>query len=304
MGMSFGDVQAEFTGETVLLRGLHGWPGWVIEVDIDGKNWSPGDVRDFPPPNTQRDAQGPCDDPELVERIKKAAEAMREAPRSSIWLLSLGLPSPHGKKKDSARLRAMTISTLYTAAVHLGLSPRRALSEVYNLPLTEAPGERTQYSRNLERWIEQARKTIDPATGQPFLPAYDEERDVPRLWPVGRGHPLEPRRARPLLPEPVREGPYAGRTLTLRVTRTSPPEREAREAQEQGHRLIGLDLVIEGRWSHREKPPALPVLREVSLNETLVRVQALVEELEARFPGAKVIAKGTAQAMGGPDAVD
>ncbi|MET9374036.1 hypothetical protein ABZX98_07780 [Streptomyces sp. NPDC002992] len=302
--MGFLDVRAALTTEGVRLRDLYGWTGWVVEVDIHWRTWSAGSVRDIAPPNTRRNARRPCGDRELVGRIKKAAEAMREAPRSSIWLISLGLPSPHGKKKDSAQLRAMTISTVYQTAVRLGLSPRRALSEVYGLAPTEAPGERTQYSRKLERWIEQARKTIDPATGQPYLLEYDEERDAPRLWPVGRGHPLEPRRARPMLPEPVREGPYAGRTLTLRVSRTSPPEREAREAQEQGYRLVGPDLLVEGRWSHRETPPTLPVLRGVSPNETPLRVLALVKELEARFPGAKVVAKVAAQAMGSPDSGD
>ncbi|MFF9490375.1 hypothetical protein [Streptomyces sp. NPDC014676] len=98
-------------------------------------------------------------------RDKKAAEASREAPRSSIWLVSLSLPSPHEKKQNGVRLRAETIATLYGYALHLGLSPERAISEVYGLPVIETPGERAQYSRKLERWIEQARKTVNPVTG-------------------------------------------------------------------------------------------------------------------------------------------
>lgn len=297
-------VSGELTEQGVVLRDLYGWPGWVIEIDIRWRIWSAGEVRCIPPPRTRRNARRPCDDPELLERIKKAAEAAREAPRSSIWLVSLGLASPHGKKKDGVRLRAETIATLYECALHLGLSPKRAISEVYGLPVTEAPRERTQYSRKLERWIEQARKTINPVTDRPYLPAYDPERHAPRLWPIGRGHPLEPRRAQPVLPEPVREGPYAGRLLTLRVTRTSPPWRDAREAQEQGWRLIGPDLVVEGQWSNGEEPPSLPLLRGVSPGETPLRVQALVKELEGRYSGAKVTATITAQAMGQPDDVN
>lgn len=294
-------VSGALTKQGVVLRDLYGWPGWVIEVDIGWRTWSAGEVRDIPPPRTRRNARRPCDDPELVERIKKAAEATCEAPRSSIWLVSLDLPSPHGKKKDGAQLRAETIATLYGYALRIGLSPKRAISEVYGLPVTEAPGERAQYSRKLERWIEQARKTVNPVTSRPYLPAYDSERHAPRLWPIGRGHPLEPRRAQPALPELVREGPYAGRALTLRVTRTLP---SAREAQEQGWRMIGPDLVIEGQWSNGGEPPSLPLLQGVSPGETPLRVQALVKELEGRYPGAKVTATVTAQAMGQPGDVN
>ncbi|MFJ9131262.1 hypothetical protein ACIRJS_45010 [Streptomyces sp. NPDC102340] len=33
----------------------------------------------------------------------------------------------------------------------------------------------------LERWIEQARKTVNPVTGRPYLPAYFPERHAPLL---------------------------------------------------------------------------------------------------------------------------
>ena len=288
----------ELTDKGAVLRDLYGWTGWVIEVDIDWRTWSAGDVRDIAPPRTRKNARRPCDDPELVSRIKGAAEASREAPRSSIWLLSLAFPTPHKKKKDGVQLRAATIATMYGYALNLGLSPVRALSAVYGLPLVEAPGERKQPCRKLERWIEQARKTVNPETDRPYLPDYVSERHAPRLWPVGRGHPLEPRRARPAVPEPIREGPYAGRTLKLRVTRTSPPESAVREAQDRGRRIIGLDLIVEGRWSNGEDFPPLSPLRTVSPGETPRRVQTLVKELEARYPGAKVTATVTAQAMG------
>lgn len=121
-------VSGELTKQGIVLRDLYGWPGWVIEVDIDWRTWSAGEVRDIPPPGTRRNARRPCDDPELVARIKKTAAASREAPRSGIWLVSLNLPSPHGKKRDGVRLRAETIATLYGFALHLGLSPKRAIS--------------------------------------------------------------------------------------------------------------------------------------------------------------------------------
>ncbi|MER6319112.1 hypothetical protein ABT237_35975 [Streptomyces sp. NPDC001581] len=287
------------TTQGVVLNDLSGWPGWVVEVDIYWPTWSAREIRDIAPPGTRSNARRPRDDAELVTRIRGAAEACREAPRSSIWLLSLAFPTPHKKRKNGAQLRAETIATMYDYACRLGLSPRRAISEVYALPVVDE-GERTEYSRTLERWIEQARKTVNPETGRPYLPAYDAELHAPRQWPIGRGHRLEPRRARPALPEPVREGPYAGRTLTLRVTRTSPPEEAAREAEERGERLIGPDLIVEGRWSDGRDLPPLPPLRTVSPGEMFHRVQALVTELEGRYPGAKVTAKGSGQAMGNP----
>ncbi|WP_327286066.1 hypothetical protein OG974_30185 (plasmid) [Streptomyces sp. NBC_00597] len=284
----------------VVLSDLYGWPGWVVEVDIDWRTWSARDVRDIAPPRTRSNARRPCDDPELIRRIREAAEACRELPRSSIWLLSLAFPTPHGKKRNGPQLRAETIATMYGYARHLGLSPRRAISKVYALPMTESEGERVEYSRTLERWIEQARKTVNPSTGQPYLPAYESELHAPQQWPIGRGHPLEPRRARPALPEPGREGPHAGRTLTLQVSRTSPPEEAAREAEERGEQLIGPDLIVEGRWSNGKELPPLPPLKAVKPGAVVHRVQSLVKELEGRCPGAKVTAKVSRQAMGSP----
>ncbi|RSS53903.1 hypothetical protein [Streptomyces sp. WAC01280] len=299
-GMGFGQIEMDLTETGVTLRNLYGWPGWVIEVDIDWPTWSTRTVRDVPPPRTRSNARRPTDDPELVRRIRKAAEAAKELPRSSIWVVSLALPTPHKKKADGVQLRAATIGTMYNYALKLGLSPKRAISEVYDLPLVEAEGERAQPSRKYERWIEQARKTINPETGRPYLQPYNSELHAPRLWPIGRGHPLEPRRARPAMPEPVREGRYAGHVLTLRVSRTAPPDWAAQEARERGSRMIGPDLVIEGTWSNGEELPPLPVLRCVSPRETPRRVQSLVKELEGRYPGAKVTATVSAQAMGQP----
>ncbi|MFD7934679.1 hypothetical protein ACFV4T_09120 [Streptomyces sp. NPDC059755] len=68
--------------------------------------------------------------------------------------------------------------------------------------------------------------------------------------------------------------------------------------------MIGPDLVIEGSWSNGEEPPPLPVLRGVSPGETPRRVQSLVKELEGRYPGAKVTATVSAQAMGQPPRAD
>ncbi|MFG2298485.1 hypothetical protein [Streptomyces sp. NPDC048603] len=190
---------------------------------------------------------------------------------------------------------------MYKYALHLGLAPRRAISEVYGLPVKGEGHERADYSRKLERWIEQARKTVNPATGRTYLLQYESERDAPRQWPIGRGHPLEPRRARPARPEPVREGPHAGRVLQLRVTRTSPPLAASAEHQESRSRMIGPDLVLDGGWSDGGELSTLPVLRAVSPGETPHRVHALVKELEELYPGAKVTATVTAQAMGKPE---
>ncbi|MFJ3880793.1 hypothetical protein ACIPW5_25465 [Streptomyces sp. NPDC090077] len=123
---------------------------------------------------------------------------------------------------------------MYNYALKLGLSPMRAISEVYDLPLVEAEGERAQPSRKHERWIEQARKTINPETGRAYLQPCVSELHAPRRWPIGHGHLLEPRRAQPAFPEPAREGPYAGRVLALRVSRTEPPDWAAHEARERG----------------------------------------------------------------------
>ncbi|MFE5718565.1 hypothetical protein [Streptomyces erythrochromogenes] len=292
------DTQMDLTAEGAVLQNISGWPGWAIEVDIDWTTWKVKEMRDIPPPKTRKNARRPCGDPELAARIRGAAEAAHEAPRSSIWLVSLAFPTPHGKKRDGARLRAEAVAALYAYALHLGLSPRRAISEVYGLPVAGGEGERVQYSRTLERWIEQARKTVNPVTGEPYLPQYESERDAPRQWPVGRGHPLEPRRAKPAVPEPVREGPHAGRVLRLRVTRSSLPASVAHEAEERGSRIIGADLIVEGRWSDAGELPPLPVIRAVSPGDVARRVQALVKDLEGRYPGAKVTAAIPAQAMG------
>ncbi|AEM84260.1 hypothetical protein Strvi_4677 [Streptomyces violaceusniger Tu 4113] len=286
------NVQMDLTETGVVLQNLYGWPDWTVEVDMDWRTWSAGDVRAIPPPGTRRNARRPTDDLELVRRIKMTAEASQEAPRSSIWLASLALPTPHGKKPDGVRLRAETFSIMYRYAVRLGLSPKRAIHAVYGLKLVEAPNERALPHRTYERWKAQARNTINPATGRPYLPEFDLERDGPRRWPIGR-HPLEPRKAPPAVPKPVREGPYAGRTLRLTVTRTPPPACAVREAHE-GRHIIGPDLVIEGRWTKgKEQVPELPLLQALSPIETVRRVQSLVKELEERYPGAEVTATVT-----------
>ncbi|MFF2327655.1 MULTISPECIES: hypothetical protein [unclassified Streptomyces] len=143
-GMRFGEIEMDLTETGVTLRNLYGWPGWVTEVDIDWSTWSARTVRDVPPPRTRSNARRPTDDPELVRRIRKAAEAAKELPRSSIWVVSPALPTPHKKKTDGVQLRAATIATMYNYARNLGLSPKRAISEVYDLPLVEAEGERAQ----------------------------------------------------------------------------------------------------------------------------------------------------------------
>ncbi|WAP57831.1 hypothetical protein [Streptomyces sp. S465] len=299
----FGNTDMSLTGEGVVLRNLWGWPEWVVKVDIDWRTWSAGVVT-CSKPGARANARRPCDDPELVGRMKKAAEAAREAPRGSIWLVSLAFPTPHKKKPNGEQLRAETIAAMYRYALNLGLSPKRAISAVYDLKVVEIPGERAQYTRKLERWIEQARKTINPATGRPYLPEHIRERDAPRQWPIDRDHYMRPRRAEPALIKPDREGPYAGHTLLLRVTRTLAPEHAAREAKERGERLIGPDLIVKGTWSKGARSldvPSFPVLRAVSPRETVRRVLALVKDLEQRYLGAEVRAIVTAQAMGQPD---
>ncbi|WP_424212709.1 hypothetical protein ACN20G_11860 [Streptomyces sp. BI20] len=289
-------VRLAITGRGVDLRGLYGWPGWMVQVDIDWRTWTAGELRDIPPPGTRRNARRPSGDAELVQRIRATAEAVHEAPRSMVWVLSLALPSPHGKKQNSVLLRARTIATMYRAAQGRGLVPKRVIAEVYGIPLDGA-----QRSRKLERWIEQARKTIDPDTGKPCLPPYVAERDAPRQWPIGKDHPLAPRRARPLRPEPVREGLHAGRTLALSVARLPPPAWALREAEALGGRLIGTDLVVTGSWSDGDALPPLPLLKEVPPGEVPRRIMTLKKELEQTYPGAKVTATIPLQAMGNSD---
>ena len=96
------------------------------------------------------------------------------------------------------QLRAATIAIMYELAKDQGLSPRRAISAVYGLPVVDQ-GERTEYSRKLMQWFKQARKTVNPHTGQPYLPKYDHKQDVPKRWPGSDGRGLlEPRRAGPM----------------------------------------------------------------------------------------------------------
>jgi hypothetical protein len=177
------------TSKGARLRNIYGWPDWTVEVDIDWRTGDVREVRDIAPPGTRSNARRPCGDPDLVARVKKAAE-MRHG---WIGFAAAALPTPH--RKHGAQQRAATIATMYRLALDQGLSPRRAISAVYDLAVVDNP-ERTLYSRKLERWIAQARKTTNPATGHPYLPEYDHERDVPRWWPGRSGqYALEPRRA-------------------------------------------------------------------------------------------------------------
>lgn len=271
------------TGTGVRLRNAYGWHGWTIEVDLDLRDGRVVALRDIAPLGTRSNARRPCDDADLVNRLTQAAQ-MRYG-----WLsfVAAALPSPHRKKPNGVQLRAATIAIMWELAKDQGLSPRRAISAVYGLPVIDE-GERTEYSPTLKRWIKQARETVNPQTGRPYLPTYDHERDAPRRWPGsdGRGE-LEPRRAGPMVPEPVREGPFAGRTLTLRVTRTPPPPRELGD---RGRRTVGPDLVVEGRWDDGAEMPREEPLRAVSPDQAPHRVLALIAELEARYPGAKITA--------------
>jgi hypothetical protein len=277
-------LEMRATSKGVRLRNAYGWPGWTIEVDIDARNGQVVAIRDVAPPGTRSNARRPRDDADLVGRLKQAAQ-MRHG-----WLgfVAAALPSPHKKKRNGVQLRAATLAIMHELAKDQGLSPRRAISAIYELPVVDQQGERTEYSRKLERWRKQARKTVNPHTGQPYLPKYDHKQDVPKRWPGSDGRGLlEPRRAGPMLPEPVREGPYAGRTLTLQVTRTPPLPRAA-----DGHRgrIVGPDLMVEGRWQNGEELPLEEPLRAVSPDQASHRVLALIADLEARYPGAKITA--------------
>lgn len=272
-------LEMRMTPKGARLRNVYGWPGWTIEVDVAGRAGRPVEIQDFAPPGTRSNARRPCDDPDLVARLTRVAE-MRHG---WIGFVAAALPSPHKKKRNGVQLRAETIAIVYELVKDQGLSPRRAISSVYELPVVET-GTDTLYSRKLERWIEQARKTVNPHTGLPYLPKYDDERDAPRRWPGSGGRSvLEPRRARPMLPEPVREGPYAGRTLTLRVTRTPPPTMAPDHSR---GRNVGPDLIVEGRWQDGEELSPVEPLREVSPDQAPHRVLALIKDLEARYPGA------------------
>ena len=92
-----------------------------------------------------------------------------------------------------------------------------------------------------------------------------------------------------MVPEPVREGPYAGGTLTLRVTRT--PPRAAPDLTIG--RVVGTDLIIDGHWQDGQELPMEP-LRDVSPDQEPHRVLAVVKDLKTRYPGAKVKAIVTA----------
>lgn len=179
-------------------RNVYGWPDWIIEVDIHVDLATgclqAGTVRCTPPPSNRRPT-GPTQDPELVARLRYAAEGRHGIP----GFVSLGLPSPHKKKKDGVRLRAVTIAVMFETAREQGFSPRRVISAVYGLPVVDQPGYRTIYSPKLHRWIHQARTTTNLRTGKPYL-IDDLDGNAPKRWPGSRGkHPLEPRRARPML---------------------------------------------------------------------------------------------------------
>lgn len=278
-------LQMDTTPSGVTLRNVYGWPGWTIEVDlvvVEG-TWRAREIRDRAPQGTRKNARRPCDDPDLIKRLTKAAE-MRHG-----WLgfVAAALPSPHKKKTNGRQLRAATIAIMYRLAVNQGLSPRRAISEVYDLPVDDR-GPRALYDARVERWIKQARTTIDPHTGKPYLEPFDEERPSPKRWPGSTGEYLmEPRRAQSMAPEPVREGEHVGRILTLRAKRTPPP---AVDPEECRGRIVGPDLVVTGRWNDDGEPPPARTLLAVSPAEAPRQVLALIKEFEALYPGAKITA--------------
>jgi hypothetical protein len=191
-------VEMDMGMRGAFFRDVYGWPGWIIDVDLHVDRatggWLAGAVRCTPPPGTRRNARRPTDDPELVTRLRHVAEGRHGVP----GFVALGLPTPHKEKKDGVRLRAATIATMFETPRVQGFSPRRAISAVYGLHVVDE-GNRTLYSPKLHRWIRQARTTKNPRTGEPYL-LDDLDGNAPRRWPGSDGkHPLEPRRARPML---------------------------------------------------------------------------------------------------------
>jgi hypothetical protein len=82
--------------------------------------------------------------------------------------IAASLPSP---SSHDATQRAETVATLWWAALSQGLSPRRVLTAVYDLPISDN-GERTEYSTTLERWTRDVRR-------RRTLPSkFDPERDI------------------------------------------------------------------------------------------------------------------------------
>lgn len=71
-----------------------GGRGWVIEVEIDWRTWSAGEVRDIPPPGTRRNARRPTERCQGVEGGTSRRRARPSAGRSWPIAYSLDMTEP------------------------------------------------------------------------------------------------------------------------------------------------------------------------------------------------------------------
>lgn len=176
-------------------------------------------------------------------------------------------------------LLGQDLPTYYGAAQAQGLSPLRAISKAYGFKV-DASGTIDGYSTTVERWVhDEARNKLD------FLPS-TTRRNMRR----DGGHPREPRRARPMMPEVLkRKGPYSGRTLTLHY-RPIPP----RAVNAAGEEVADVEII--GLWSDgKPLDDNIEPLRAVTLIETVTNhLLQLNAEFETKYPGARIRATSAA----------
>lgn len=191
------------TGRGVRLLDFPGWPGWVFVVDIDWRTGRvrPGGFHETPPPGPRR-SNAPCPSKKraVKDRIIEVAEAQcgHGTGFAMVDLVVASRPDPRGKHNTAER--AETIAMVYGAAQAQGLSPLKTISKAYGFKV-DTSGTIDKYSTTVERWVYREARKLG------FLPKYDPEEHAPRRWPGRGGHPLEPRRARPMMPQaPKREG--------------------------------------------------------------------------------------------------
>lgn len=258
----------------VRLGDFPGWKGWVFAVEID---WATGRARpdgfhETRPRGDRR--KPPSQRPDVRARIVQAAEALfgHGTGFAAVDLVVASRPDPRGTHNTVER--AETVAMVYETARLQGLVPNKTLAAAYGLPVNTT-GTVDDYGTTVERWVRQAR-----AFG--FLPAYDPRQHAPRRWPGRGSHPLEPRRARPMLEEPRREGPHAGRTLTLNFVPCSPITVNA-----AGDEVADVDIT--GRWSDGHTAENIPRLTAVTLAATVkVHMPQLNTDFERAYPGARV----------------
>lgn len=159
--------------------------------------------------------------------------------------------------------------------------PRVAIGKAFDIPFGmtrnihgENVIDESDPGKTVDNYIRLAHSRRGP-TGEPYLPKSAHRESDAEL-------------------EPVKQGPFAHREITLFYWR-SPYEGQTLP----GERIVGPHVIVEAYWTDprrflesREELPAIR-LEAVCPAEELQHVMSIIRQLEDQYPGATVKAKGT-----------